>query len=530
MGGKDGKMTLNPDDLGFALRVAAVNPLLAPDPEGRSLRQRLAERPGGKSPATLKRYLKRIRESKSVLALAKKPRKDKGKLKAFSPELLAEAIRLREEEPRRLTRVIRDLLQANPAFADEAGTVSVNTLGRHLRQRGKTRRAVKSECKGYRRFERPHPGSLWQFDYTDGPYLEDPQCPGKRKKTQICVGVDDHSRLCVAVHAYWRGNWPSLEDTSRHAFATWGLPQQIFVDNGKVFHANEYQRILSELNVGLIYRTPRRPEGGGKVEALIGTLQDELFPELGRAALTSIEELNEILAEWAYRYNRRMHTETRQTPNARWEGNPEHVRPIDPARLAEAFWWCKTPRVTKTGLVSVNGLEYELDLALVGATITARFNPFDATGTIRVVDAFGKLWGAYQPRPNFPADNGRGKGTPDNTERPPLATSRAYVDGLAAAGRGRAAPTPQRPSDATAPELAAASKLIQLVVSYLLRPELTPAERQAVVACARELVVVRFDTAERALRRLVHRAGRGLHIQRYTSAIREAHHMEDRLC
>jgi type II secretory pathway predicted ATPase ExeA len=59
----------------------------------------------------------------------------------------------------------------------------------------------------------------------------------------------------VACHAYWRGNWPSLEDTSRHAFANWGLPQQIFVDNGKVFHANEYERILTELNVGLIYST-----------------------------------------------------------------------------------------------------------------------------------------------------------------------------------------------------------------------------------------------------------------------------------
>ena len=42
------------------------------------------------------------------------------------------------------------------------------------------------------------------------------------------------------------------------------------------------------------------------------------------------------------------------------------------------------------------------------------------------------------------------------------------------------------------------------------------------MACARELAVVRFDIAEAALRRLVHRAGRGLHVKRYTSAIIEA--------
>ena len=539
-------MTINLDDRGFVQRVAAVNPLLAPDPQGRSLRQRLAERPGGKSPATLKRYLQRIKTGKTVLALQKQPRKDKGKLVAFSPELLLEAIRLREEEPRRITRIILDHLKANPDFAALAATVSINTLGRHLRQRGKTRRALKKATKGYRRFERPYPGSLWQFDYTDGLYLEDPQQPGKRRKTLISVGVDDHSRLCLDARAYWRGNWPSLEDTTRHAFATWSLPVQIFVDNGKVYHANEYQRILSELNVGHIYRTPHRPkgpkggprvrspfgllypEGGGKIEAIIGTLQEELFPELGRAGITTLDELNAILAEWAYRYNRRVHTETGMTPLDRWQANITHLRPIDPVRLAEAFWWVKTPRVTKTGLVSVNGCEYELDLALVGQTITARYDPFDASGTILVVDAYGKLWGAYQPRPHFPADNGRGKGVGDRGEHLPLTTARTYVDRLAATGRGRAAPLPTHPSDATAPELAIAHKLLHLVGSYLLRPELTPGERQAVVACVRDLVVIRFDVAEIALRRLVHRAGRTLHIERYTAAIIESHRLEAR--
>ena len=523
-------MDTNHDELAFANRIAAVNPLLAPDPHGRSLRQRLAERPGGKSPATLKRYLARIKESKTVMALAKKPREDKGKLLAFGPELLLEAIRLREEEPRRITRIIIELLSANPEFAAQAKTVTVNTLGRHLRQRGKTRRALKKrgDSKGYRRWERAFPGSCWQFDYTDGIYLEDPQQPGRRRKTLISVGVDDHSRLCVDVRAYWRGNWPSLEDTSRHAFATWNLPVEIYVDNGKVYHANEYKRILSELNVGLLHRTPKRPEGGGKIEALIGTLQEELFPVLKRAAITSIDELNAILAEWAFRYNRRVHTETGMAPLDRWQANTTHLRPTDPVRLAEAFWWVKTPRVTKTGLVSVHGCEYELDLALVGQTITARYNPFDASGTIRVVDAYGKLWGAYQPRPHFPADNGRGKGVGASDEHSPLVSARAYIERMAATGRGRAAPIPAHPSDPKAPELTTVHKLLHLVGSYLLRPELAPGERQAVAACVRDLVVIRFDVAEAALRRLVHRAGRNLHIERYTAAIIEAHRLEAR--
>ncbi|MEK6689051.1 MAG: hypothetical protein AABZ01_11425, partial [Gemmatimonadota bacterium] len=177
-------MTTDPDEIVFASRIAAVHTLLAPDPQGRSLRERLALRPGGLSPATLKRYLAKIKVGQTVLALAKKPRKDKGKLVAFSPGLLAEAIRLREEEPRRITRIIIQHLLANPDFADEAKAVTVNTLGRHLRQRGKTRRLLRKQgnSKGYRHFERPHPGSLWQFDYTDGPYLDDPGQPGRRRR------------------------------------------------------------------------------------------------------------------------------------------------------------------------------------------------------------------------------------------------------------------------------------------------------------------------------------------------------------
>ncbi len=514
------------DDLEFADRVAAVNPLLAPDPEGRSQRERLAERPGGRSPATLKRYLKKIREDGTVLALQKRARKDKGKLTAFKPELLAEAVRLREENPKRITRKILELLGENPEFAEQAKTVCLGTLMRQLRQRGVTRRELRKKTKGHRRFERDFPGDMWQFDYTDGPYLPDPEHPGKRRKTQICVGVDDHSRLCVSCRAYWRGNWPSLEDAIRHAFSTWGLACSIFLDNAKVFSCNELVRILSELKVGLLHRTPRYPQSGGKVEAIIGTLQEELFPELERADLAGLEDLQTVLDEWAFRYNRREHSQTGATPLARWDANPGHVRPADPTRLREVFWWVRQPKVNKCGIIAVNGLEYEVDLALVGQKVQARFDPFDQTNAVRVIDQGGKLWGAYPPRGPAPANNGRGPGTPEDHERPPLKTAREHVARMATARRGHLAQVPVTPSDATHPEINGVNALIHLISSYLLRPDLTPADRRRVVACHQELVAVRLDLAENALRSLVARNGRDLHMERYLTAIKAAHREE----
>jgi transposase InsO family protein len=518
----------------FANRVAAVNPLLAPDPEGRSLRQRLTERPGRKSPATLKRYLKKIREAGTVLALQKRPRKDKGKLTAFSQGLLAESIRLREENPKRITRKIVDLLRESEdqEIAGEAKSVCLGTLMRHLRQRGKTRRILRKKTKGHRRFERENPGDLYQFDYTDGPYLPDPAHPGKRRKTQICVGVDDHSRVCLICRAYWRGNWPSLEDAIRRAFSTWGLGLSVFVDNAKIFHCHEFLRILGELKVGDAHRTAHYPPSGGKIEALIGTMQEEIFPEIQRAGLEAmagqdaLELLNEVLEQFAFEYNRRPHTETGATPLARWEANTSHVRQADPTRLREAFWWVREPRVNKCGIISVNGVEYEIDLALVGQKVQARYDPFDATATVRVFDQDGKLWGAYKPRGPAPADNGRGPGTPDTYDRTPLASARNHVARLATARRGRIAELPVTPSDATHPELEGAKALIHLISSYLLRPEFTPAERQRVVACQQELVAVRLDVAEHALRALVARKGRDLHVERYLAVIKAAHREE----
>jgi hypothetical protein len=109
----------------------------------------------------------------------------------------------------------------------------------------------------------------------------------------------------------------------------------------------------------------------------------------------------------------------------------------------------------------------------------------------------------------------------------PLASAKDYVARLGATGRGRTAPVPVTPTDATAPELSQANRLIHLVTSYLLKPELTPVERQAVVSCCRDVVSVRFDLAEAALRRLVAKAGRDLHICRYTTAIVDAHRKEN---
>lgn len=72
--------------------------------------------------------------------------------------------------------------------------------------------------------------------------------------------------------------------------------------------------------------------------------------------------------------NRRVHAETGETPEARFAaGAPHHA--VEPARLAEAFRWSATRKVTRTATVSLEGNTYSVDPALVGRRVELRFDP-----------------------------------------------------------------------------------------------------------------------------------------------------------
>lgn len=80
-----------------------------------------------------------------------------------------------------------------------------------------------------------------------------------------------------------------------------GRPIAIYVDRGKVFkintgstdHITQYHRMLTELNIELIFAYS--PQAKGRVERSFGTHQDRLVKELQLAGITSIEKANKFL-------------------------------------------------------------------------------------------------------------------------------------------------------------------------------------------------------------------------------------------
>ena len=136
------------------------------------------------SVTSLRRYLKAY-QAGGFDALRPQARSDTGVPRAFAPEVLSRAIALREEQPRRTTQSLVDILQHDPAVQLDS-PLCVHTLTTHLRREGKTRRLLAQAGRVYRRFERDHVNSLWQGDAMVGCWLPDPAQPGKKRRRPRC--------------------------------------------------------------------------------------------------------------------------------------------------------------------------------------------------------------------------------------------------------------------------------------------------------------------------------------------------------
>jgi putative transposase len=328
------------------------------------------------SVTTLRRYLKAYR-SGGFDALRPVPRDDLGSPRAFSPELLERAIALREQQPARTTQTLVDILARDERTKLEK-LPNAHTLATHLRQAGKTRRLLAKTPTAFRRFEKDHVNALWQGDALVGPWLPDPQLPARKRRAHLFCFLDDHSRLVPYAEFFFDEALPRMERVLKVALLRRGLPKAIYVDNGQVYSSTQFGAALATLGIRRFQTAPYSPEGKGKQERFFETLRLQFLPEVEASALTTLAQLNESLWAWLERvYHQHVHSETGQTPLARFAAGLDQVKPVDPETLRRAFLWREKRTVRKDGTISLQGNRYQVDSHLVGRTLELRFDPFD---------------------------------------------------------------------------------------------------------------------------------------------------------
>lgn len=358
----------------YGLIREAADPDLTPAERGRLVR-RLAGKehrtPDGQwstvGRSTLDRWIRAYRSGGfDALVPAKRRRR-----LLSDVELLDLAVRLKRENPARTATHIVELIVTDLAGRDDGRRVpSARTVQRHFARLGLNVRPDGSPPVAFGRFQAAKVNDLWVGDVAHGPRVGG-------DKALLFAFMDDHSRLLAGHRWGRREDVLRLEAALRRGLASRGIPKRIYVDNGAPFVSHQLARTCAVLGIRLVHSRPGRPQGRGKIERFFATVRSQFLVEIADDQLDSLEQLNRLFSAWVERrYHRRPHSETKESPLARFTaaGIPDVP---DPALLREAFLWAETRTVTKTAMVSLHGNRYEVDPALVGRRVQLVFDPFD---------------------------------------------------------------------------------------------------------------------------------------------------------
>jgi hypothetical protein len=236
----------------------------------------------------------------------------------------------------------------------------------------------KAPVKGMKRFRKEYRNQLWQADLKYGPYLPDPKNPKKTKRTYLIAFIDDYSRLVPHAEFYEEQRLPALEDCFKKAILKRGIPNSIFVDNGKIFVSRWLRIACARLNIRHLTAAPYAPESKGKIERFMGRV-DEFLAEAEFLNPKSLKELNEAFQGWLEEaYNHKPHSalEAPYTPASVFAADPKPVRFATAEELREAFLWEEDRKVDPTGCIKYGGRQYDAGPDLIGQTVEIRFDPF----------------------------------------------------------------------------------------------------------------------------------------------------------
>jgi transposase InsO family protein len=352
--------------------------------EKREIRKRIIEEEGI-SERTLRRYVAAYGRQK-LEGLKPKERKDKGSFRKVSAEIIKNAAKLKEELKGRSARRIIEILEKEGKA--EKGSVSITTVNRHLKAMGMgSRELMRAAEKGHgsRRFQRSRKGSLWQADIKYGPYIPDPDNPGKKKRAYLLAIIDDATRYVVHGEFYLHQRQPILEDGLRKAIIEHGLCETIYIDNGKIFVSQWFRAACAELGIEHLATAPYSPQAKGKIERFNRTM-GEFLEEVSLEAVETLKELNDKWRLWLREYyHKRSHrglevkagTKEHYSPQAAWEHDETILRIATAEECRTAFLWQDERTVDKTGCFTLCGITFEAGPEYIRKKIEIRYDPFE---------------------------------------------------------------------------------------------------------------------------------------------------------
>jgi transposase InsO family protein len=361
------------------------------------------------SARTFRRQWRRLKDE-GVAGLHRRRRSDRGKPRNKHAHLLARAVDLKKEQPRRSDRVINRILKR-----EFGRCVPRSTLYHHLRREGATRRKLGVSTQKVRcRWTRDKPGALWVGDFEHGPLVIH---QGQAIKTHLSAWIDCHSRYIVEARYYVGENLDILVDSLLRAWGNHGASRELYVDNAKIYHAKALQLACTQLNIKLLHRPPRDPPPGGLIERFFGTCQTQFEAEVRASQILTLEDLNRVLAAWlAAAYHQEANRETGQSPHERYHQEPRLIRNVDLGAVLTFFQQRVRRKVNKDfSDIRVENLFFAVDPTLRGDRVIVQYDPFSPMQEVQLYSPEGVYLGRgkryqrekgthQQPAPATPAE------------------------------------------------------------------------------------------------------------------------------
>jgi len=343
---------------------------------------------------TAQRWVELYRKS-GLAALARKRRSDDGSRKAYSQRILEaiEGLAL-ERPPLPVTAIYRQV----KAFADATGEKmpsypAVHRIVRRIpaslltlaHQGG---RAYSESFDLVHRREAAGPNAIWQADHAQLDILL-VRDDGSTARPWLTAVIDDYSRMIAGYYLGFEAP-SSLRTSLALRQGIWRKSDPHCSD----FTSKHMEQVAIDLKIRLIFSTPGKPQGRGRIERFFRTVNDMFLCDLDgytgrsrRKPSLTLGELEHLFHTFLWEnYHRRPGSDFRLSPKQRW-GNggflprmPDSLEQLDLLLIHEL----RSRRVRSDGVhfCSIRYLSPTL-AAYVGEDVTIRFDPRDI-GEIRV--------------------------------------------------------------------------------------------------------------------------------------------------
>jgi len=338
-------------------------------------------------------------------ALRPQPRSDIGQARSIPPELQDLLIHIKDENRDLSVAMVID--QARDQSEKARGLpLPVSTVHRLLSRAGVMGKLPKeATSKDRRHFSYERAGELWMSDIMYGPAVI---VAGRRKQKTYLIGLlDDATRIVPFCAFALSEKTTAFLSVFEQGIRRRGIPQRLYADNGAVYRSLQLSLCCAKLGTTLIHARPYQPAGKGKQERWFRTVRMRLLPTLSEKDTSSLEALNRRLWAWVEgEYHQSPHRGlSGKTPLDAWAMHSGDVRiPGPELDLRELFLFEQKRRVQKDRTVSLDGMLYEVDAALVGEIVLLRYDPAKRgapidvwhqgkkVSTARVVDAYANCF------------------------------------------------------------------------------------------------------------------------------------------